>query len=109
MKTELAEEEKILKQGMANLQRGSVPFGGKLYLTNRRLVFEPHVANPRCDTAVIPIEEVSTVEKCWTKVLKFIPLTPNTVIVRTSAGEEYRFVLFGREVWASAIGDARGL
>jgi hypothetical protein len=107
MKTLLDTNEHILKEGMANLLRRRKSFGGKLYLTHRRLVFEPHVATPKCGMEVIPIDEISTVEKRWTKVLRFIPLVPNSLAVTTSEGSEYWFVLFGRDDWESAISGAR--
>lgn len=106
MKTSLDAKEQILKQGAANFLSGAKSFGGKLYLTNLRLVFEPHVLNPRCDTIIVPIGDISTIAKRWTKVLNLIPLVPNSLALATSQGREYRFVLFGRDLWASAITSA---
>ena len=39
MKMGLQPDEKIIKQGAASLQKGFETVGGKLYLTNQRLVF----------------------------------------------------------------------
>lgn len=45
MKTELRQGEQIVKEGAANLQKNIETVGGKLCLTNQRLVFEAHKIN----------------------------------------------------------------
>lgn len=108
MKTPLAPSETVLKSGAANLQRGIETVGGRLHLTSRRLVFESHVFNVQRGVTSIPVGEISSVTKCWTKFLNLIPLAPNSLAVRTNRGQEYRFVLFGRESWITAIKSAGG-
>jgi hypothetical protein len=103
MKTELKQNERVIKQGAANLQKGFETVGGKLYLTNQRLVFEAHQINVQGGITEIELSEVQSTQKCWTKFLGFIPLMPNSLAVYTKDGEEYRFVLFGRGAWAAAI------
>ena len=103
MQTELKQNEQIIKQGAANLQKGIETVGGKLYLTNQRLVFEAHKINVQGGTTEIELPDILSSEKCWTMFLGFIPLMPNSLAVYTKAGKEYRFVLFGRGAWASAI------
>jgi len=103
MKTELKQNEQIIKQGPANLQKGHETAGGKLYLTNQRLVFEAHKINIQDGNTEINLTDIQSSEKCWTKFLGFIPLMPNSLAIYTKEGKEYRFVLFGRGVWASAI------
>ena len=103
MKTELKENEVIVKEGAANLQRGFETVGGKLYLTNQRLVFEAHKFNLQSEASEIDLSNVRGLQKCWTKFLGLIPLMPNSLAVTTIKGEEYRFVLFGRESWMTAI------
>ena len=107
MKTELKRNEQIIKQGAANLQKGIETVGGKLYLTNQRLVFEAHKINIQGGSTEINLSDIQSSEKCWTKFLGFIPLMPSSLAIYTKAGKEYRFVLFGRESWAAAI-DANG-
>ncbi len=103
MKTELKQNEKIIKQGAANLQKGFETVGGKLYLTNQRLVFEAHKINIQGGSTEINLSDIQSSEKCRTKFLDFIPLVPNSLAVYTKSGTEYRFVLFGRSAWAAAI------
>ena len=103
MLTELRQKEQIGKQCSANLQNGIETVGGKLYLTNQRLVFEAHKINIQGGTTEIELSNINSSEKCWTKFLGFIPLMPNAVLVSTKQDKEYRFVLFGRGAWIAAI------
>jgi len=103
METELKQNEQIIKQGAANLQKGLETVGGKLYLTNQRLVFEAHKINIQGGITEINLSEIQSSEKCWTKYLGYIPLIPNSLAVYTKEGKEYRFVLSGRGTWAAAI------
>lgn len=107
MKTPLDTNEQILKQGAANLQRGIETVGGKLYLTNQKLIFESHVINIQRGATIVPIDNVATVAKCWTKFLNLIPIMPNSLLVTTTQGQEYKFVISGRDAWASAIANAK--
>jgi hypothetical protein len=102
MKTELAPEEVEIRRGVANLQRGAETVGGKLYLTNQRLVFESHAFNIQSGATLIPLSEISKTEPCWTKFLNLIPVAPNSLAVSTSE-TEFRFVLMGRKAWKAAI------
>ena len=106
MKTELIDHETEIKSGFANLQRGAETVGGKLYLTNHRLIFESHALNIQTGTTIVPLQEISETTPCWTKFLNLIPLAPNSLSVSTPDGEK-RFVLFGRKSWKQAIDDQR--
>jgi hypothetical protein len=103
MKTQLHPDEKIIKEGAANLQKNIETVGGKLYLTNQRLVFEAHSFNVQSGTSELALSNVQSLRPCWTKFLGFIPLLPNSLAVYSKQGDEYRFVLFGRHAWAAAI------
>jgi hypothetical protein len=103
MKTELKQNEQLIKNGAANLQKGMETVGGKLYLTDQRIVFEAHKINIQGGTTEIELSDIQSSEKCWTKFLGFIPLMPNSLAVYTKSGKEYRFVLFGRGAWAAEI------
>ncbi len=103
MKTKLKQSEQLVKKGAANLQKGIETVGGKLHLTNQRLVFEAHKINIQDGSTEIKLSDIQSSEKCWTKFLGFIPLMPNSLAVYTKAGKKYRFVLFGRGAWVAAI------
>ena len=103
MKTELNHNEKLVKKGGANLQKGVETVGGYLYLTNQRLIFEAHAINIQGGNTLIDLSDIKSTEKCWTKFLNVIPLMPNSLAVHTKTGNEYRFVLFGRGAWQEKI------
>jgi GRAM domain len=104
MKIDLRPNEKLIREGGANLQRGIEAVGGKLFLTDQRLFFQSHSINVQTGATEIPLSDIRGTELCWTKFLGVIPLFPNTLAVHTVSGVEYRFVLYGRKEWATAIG-----
>lgn len=108
MKTELTPGESHIKSGGANLQRGMESVGGKLHLTDQRLVFESHGANIQRGNLELAVHEVVELRPVWTKFLNLIPLAPNSLEVVTRDGAEHRFVLGGRSSWRTAIEQARG-
>lgn len=103
MKTELRGREQLIRKRAANLQKGIETAGGRLYLTNQRLVFATHAINFQRGTTEIELSDIRSSEKCWTKFLGSIPIWPNSLAVFTEAGREYRFVTFERDAWATAI------
>jgi len=103
MKTDLISEEVAVKSGGANYMRGAEAVGGKLHLTNQRLVFESHALNIQTGVTIVPLSEIADIVPCWTKFLGLIPLVPNSLAVTTADGAEHRFVLYGRGKWKRAI------
>ena len=103
MQTPLSQGEDILKEGPANLQRGLETVGGRLCLTNQRLIFEAHNYNFQSGATLIPLSTVTGTRKSWTKLLNLIPLMPNSLAVATNEGKVYNFVLFERQKWSDAI------
>jgi hypothetical protein len=103
MKSVLRQGEQVVKQGSANLQRNIETVGGKLYLTNQRLIFEAHKFNVQRGMTEVELSNIQELRPCWTKQWGLFPAFPNSLAVCTTDGEEYRFVLFGRSAWAVAI------
>lgn len=97
MKTDLVVEEIVVRAGPANLQRRSETVGGRLYLTNLRLIFESYAFNAQTGTTIIALTAITGVRRCWTKLLDLIPLLPNSIAVGSNDGVEYRFEVFGRQ------------
>ena len=106
MKSDLNPNESIVKEGPANLQKGIEAVGGRLFLTNQRVVFESHAMNIQAGVTEIPLGEVESIQPCWTKFLNLIPIAPNSLAV-TTADAEKRFVLFGRSAWKVAIDEEK--
>ena len=105
MKSELLANETVVREGAANLQKGIEAVGGKLWLTNQRLVFESHALNVQSGITEINLSDVKMVRPCWTKFLNLIPLFPNSLRIETADGKHHQLVLFGRSKWKSAIDD----
>lgn len=103
MRTTLQNGEAIIKEGAANLQRNIESVGGKLYLTDRRLVFEPHKINIQGGIAEINLSSVECTRNCRTRFLGLVPTFQNSLAVCTKEGKEFRFVLRHREEWAELI------
>jgi hypothetical protein len=107
LKTPLRPGETVLRDSRANLQRGIESVGGRLHLTNQRLIFESHRINVQRGATEIPLGEVTGVDRAWTKFLGVLPLAPNSIAVSSAAGE-HRLVLPKRDEWLAAIEQARG-
>jgi len=107
MMTELRQGEQVVKESAANLQKNVETVGGRLCLTNQRLVFESHKFNLQGGTTELELSSIQSSHPCWALFLGFLPLFPNSLAVSTKQGKEYRFVLFGRHAWAAAI-EAQG-
>jgi hypothetical protein len=67
MKTELRKGEQVVKEGSANLQRNIETVGGKLYLTNQRIVFEAHKFNVQRGATEVELSNIQALRPCWTR------------------------------------------
>ncbi len=103
MITVLQQEEYIIKEGAANYHKYIENIGGKLFVTNHRVFFEPHSFNVQCGITYIDINKIMGVRKCWTKLLGVICVFPNAVAVYLVDGKEHRFTVWGRNEWIHAI------
>jgi hypothetical protein len=102
MKTQLLAGEEIVKDGKANFLRGIEGVGGKLYLTNMRLIFEAHAFNVQSSSEVVSLQDIERLGLGWTKLFSVIPLAPNALNVYT-ADRQLDFTLYGRRKWLDAI------
>jgi hypothetical protein len=95
---EVNQSEEILADVAANLFRGIEAVGGRLKITNRRVLFESHAMNLQKIPAEILFSDIAEVSKRNT--LGFVP---NGMLIRTKAGVEYKFVVSGRDKLISII------
>jgi hypothetical protein len=98
----------VLKEGAANLQKSIETVGGVLSLTSDKLTFKAHKFNVQGGVTEIELSEISSIKKCFTKFLGFIPLLPNSFSVSTDDGI-FKFVVYGREKWIEAIKCAKNV
>ena len=100
--------ENILKEGLANLQKNIESVGGKLSLTEEKLIFKTHQFNVQTGVTEIELSNIQHIDKCFTKFLGIIPLFPNSIAVSTNEST-YRFVVNGRNKWIQSINQARNV
>lgn len=106
MKTPLQPNEVIVKEGMANATRGMEGVGGKLYLTNQRLIFESHDFNFQTGPTFINLSDITESGIGRTMVFNLFRLTPNMFYV-VSNGQRFEFTVYGRKDWKTVLDDAK--
>ncbi len=91
MKTELLPGERVLADEMGSLFRGWESVGGRIYVTNRRVIFESHGLNLQRGNTEIPLEEIVEARRRNT-----LFIVPNGMEIETRDGTRYRFVVWTR-------------
>ena len=95
---ELLEGEVIQHEGPANLFRGIEAVGGKLLITNKRLVFKSHKVNIQRGQVNLALGQVTGVISRKTS-----KIFDNGLRVLDQSGEKFDFVVFERDQWISRI------
>ena len=96
----------IIKTGFANLMRGLENVGGRLTQSAKELNFTPHALNIQSQPVSIPLRSVTSTSLGFTYFLN-IPVFPNALVVESQTGQ-YRFTVYGRKKWQTAINSALG-
>jgi hypothetical protein len=89
---ELLDEEEIEEEIFANLFRGVEGVGGKIFLTNQRLIFKSHSLNIQKGQTNIEYSIISSVQK-----RKTAKLIDNGIKIITKQNTEYDFVVNDRD------------
>jgi hypothetical protein len=92
MTLELRKNEQILVDRAANLFRGIEGVGGRLKVTNQRLIFEPHAINIQKQILEVPLNQIKEVSPRNT-----MGLIPNGILVKLVSGQEYKLVVWKRK------------
>jgi hypothetical protein len=89
-------DEQIITEVPANLVRGVEAVGGRLMITNRRLLFQPHKINIQTWQTEILLRDVTQVGT-----RRMLGLVPNGMFIRTRDGDDYKFVVNDRKklIW----------
>ena len=85
---ELLAEEQIAQEIGASLFRGLEAVGGKIFLTNKRLIFQSHSFNVQKGQTNIAFSDINNVAH-----RKTMKLINNGIKISTIKGEEYCFVV----------------
>lgn len=100
IKIELAQNEYIEIEGPGNLFRGIEGVGGKLFLTNRKVIFKSHKINIRNGQTDIAYENITELIK-----RKTAKLIDNGIKIKTNDGKEFEFVVNEREKWIEKLNE----
>ena len=95
---ELSPDEHVIKEGGANHFVGYEGVGGKLMLTNNRLVFKSHKLNIQTHQFEVPRKEIETLSTG-----KSIGILTNVLFV-TARGERHKFIVNEPGEWVELIG-----
>jgi hypothetical protein len=94
--------EPIVKEGGAKHFKGLEAVGGRLVLTDSRLVFASHRFNIQVHEEAYPLAQIVAVEP-----RRGISLVGDGMAVILADGREERFVVFGRRDWMARIQAAK--
>lgn len=95
---ELELNEQVEIEDPANLFRGIEGVGGKLFLTNKKLIFKAHKINIQKGQTNIEYTNIKDVVK-----LKTLKLINNGIRIITKSGTKYDFVVNERNLWLEKI------
>ncbi|MEF9984096.1 MAG: GRAM domain-containing protein [Oscillospiraceae bacterium] len=100
----LADNEKILHEGKANMFNIFILRSGQLYITNKRIVFEGNGMNMGKEYASVDLSDVLSYTNSLTVTLfrLFIPI-PNAIKIVSKKGDNFKFRVYNREKWLKTI------
>jgi hypothetical protein len=85
------EAEEIRGKFGASVYQGAEVVGGRLIITNQRLLFEAHALNINREPVDIPLRDITSVTTVRSGIL------PNGILVSCFSGRRYHFVVWGRK------------
>ena len=96
---ELLNNETIIKEGSANFEKSKLnKVGGKLYLTNKRIIFEAHRLNFGGKTKIDL--DLNQLVRCQSGGINLIS---GNIEIFDRYHNKYTFIVYGRKSWADAI------
>lgn len=104
IKPELEENEEIDIEGPANLFRGMEGVGGKIFLTNKHIIFKSHKINIQSGQTNIPYEDITEISK-----RKTAKIIDNGIRIKTNTAKEFNFVVNEREKWLEKLTEKTGI
>lgn len=94
----LENNETEIHSGEANLFRHGITVGGKLFLTDQRLIFLPHKLNLSQKEELIDLGDINTMEE-----INSLDWLNNTLIIKLKNNTEFKFLLYNSDVWVAEI------
>lgn len=96
------DNEQIIREGGANHFKGMEGVGGKLVLTNKRLIFKSHKLNVQNHQDNFELEKIERLQT--NKTLGFIA---NGLIVELANQEKHKFVVDAPQAWIEIISNQK--
>jgi len=97
----LPDWEVIEYEGAANHFLNAEARGGRLYLTDKQLIFQPHKFNLQSGAISVPRSDIASVSRCMS-----LGMIPNGILLTRLDGTKERFVVSKREEWIRRIAGA---
>jgi hypothetical protein len=97
-KINIEPNETILFETSANHFKGAEAVGGKLYLTNKRLVFKSHKFNIQNHELSISLSDIDKVDR-----YKTLGLVNNSLLITTTDGKIEKFVVQQPNEWVNYL------
>jgi hypothetical protein len=94
----LKDGEQIVREGLANHFQGIEAVGGRLVLTNERVIFKSHPFNIQTHEWSVARTDISETEPART-----LGIVPNGLLIKVKSGETERFVVRDREGWCQHV------
>lgn len=101
MRLRLKEGEELVKKGFATHYKDGLAEGGRIYLTNNRLIFAGISKTIKKRPLVLSLRSIDAVDffKSQGGIIK------SGIMVITKSGDIAEFVVYGRKKWAKEIED----
>jgi len=100
IKPKLDDDENIEIEGPANLFLGIEGVGGKIFLTNKKLIFRSHKLNIQKGQTDIEYQKIKDIQK-----RKTAKLIDNGIKIITKNGTEFDFVVNKSERWLEKLNE----
>ena len=94
----LKDGEQIVREGVANHFQSIEAVGGRLVLTNERVIFKSHPFNIQTHEWSVARTDISEMEPART-----FGIVPNGLLIKAKSGETERFVVRDREGWCQHV------
>ena len=85
---DMSSSEQIVRDVAASMRRGIETVGGRLLITNKRLLFQAHALNIQKLPAEIPYNNISEIRR-----FKNLGIVNNGASIILNSGMEYKFIL----------------
>ncbi len=99
---DLEEDEQIEFKGNANLFRGIEGVVGRLFLTNKNVVFKSHKFNIQKGQTNIKLNDISEILK---KKRRFLSIMGHGIKIKTKDGQNFHFITTNQDVWVEKLNE----